>query len=415
MWQPRVIVFACLLIIKAAANSVAAPPDPPGFGRRIAVSGDDLLVSAPFAAGKGKVFLFRRTGEKHRLVQTIKPPFSLGRGEFGQALELRGGTLVVGDSQATSAFTSSAGAAFVYEIEGETLSEPVRLISPKPQRNAVFGDALALRDDWLAIGESGNSDGGGVTLFRRHDGVWKAMHKLSATQLDTDDRSISMFGQSVALTSKELIVGAPMTRIGDKRFGLVFVYQRDDEGKLAKEPTQLVWPDQPPDAFFGHDLAVGDDFVVVSALLAEINGIEGAGAACVYVRGKDGQLPDHPTAVLTPNKPLASEGFSSSLAIVDRRIFVGTGAPHEGERSVYVFEPKADAPTQWGQVARLQAKAKGASFGSWGIAAAGDRLYVGDPFPGEASPKLGQIVIFARETSDGQTSYREVETIAMPE
>lgn len=414
-------LLSCLLLLAVAGKQVLSaaqrPLSPPCFGYAIAAQEDLLLVSAPNVInGGGQAYLFRREGKSHRLLKVVKRPTQWGKNMFGEDVALDRKTLVIGDSGASAAFTTSAGATYLFDMPklGEPVDKPRRVFPPRPERLAGFGESVALYDDLLAVGESARNDGGSVTLFRRKNDKWTRESTINATQLNSDSMIAAWFGKSVAMNERTLVVGAPWTMFDEVTMGTVFVYEKNDQGQFADAPTTLTWKVRKKQDFFGHSVALEEDLMVVSALLADVGGQEDAGAVCVYVRGSNGRFASEPACVLTADRPRKGAGFGSRVAVSGRRILVGTGKPADGESGVYVFEPIDDDNSKWNQVALLQGTDEAAGFGSWGLAVTNALIYVGEPYSQPYGDHNGQVVVIAREEKEGQVTFRRIETIKMP-
>ena len=402
----------------AASLNGAEPLEPPCFGWSIATHGDLVLIGAPFQDDSlGRAYLFRRQGERHELVQVIKRPLALGRTRFGETVALNESALVVGEPLASAAFRDSAGAVYVYPMSkpGEPAEEPQRLVGKSPESDGGFGGALALVGPLLAVGEDGREDGGRVTLLRRGKQDWQSVKQFSAEQLDDKTRSIAWFGQGLAMNETTLVVGAPFSIINDvQRLGIAFVYQADAAGEFNAPPRALTWPNQRAYDQFGGPVVLHSDFIAVSAMLADIDGKEDAGAVCIFARGQNGQFAEQPTYVLTADEPAEREGFGIKMALLGRRLLIGTSESAEGEPGVYVFEPANQELTQWTQVTRLTGSDPQAGFGSRSLATAGSLLYVGEPFAYPRSGHNGQVAVIACDEANGKLSFRRVETIKLP-
>jgi hypothetical protein len=115
-----------------------------------------------------------------------------------------------------------AGAAYLFERSGDSWRQELYLKSPETGDDDVFGSALALRDDALAVGAPGEDsaatgiggdptdvtagDAGAVWLFLRDDdGNWNLEAYVKAGNTGAGDR----FGTAVALGGESLAVGAP--------------------------------------------------------------------------------------------------------------------------------------------------------------------------------------------------------------
>ena len=216
-----------------------------GFGSTVALDGDTLAVGAPdersaatgidgdqtddTAAEAGAVYVFTRSGGDWAQQAYLKASNTDAFDRFGSALGLHGDRLAVGapgEASATGAQSDDAepeaGAAYLFERRGGAWSQEAYLKSAETGDDDVFGSALALRDDALAVGAPGEDsaatgvggdptddtagDAGAVWLFLRDDdGDWNLEAYLKAANAGADDR----FGSAVAIGAESLAAGAP--------------------------------------------------------------------------------------------------------------------------------------------------------------------------------------------------------------
>jgi hypothetical protein len=158
------------------------------FGYAVAISGDYAMVGAPFAEGKGTVYIFHRDGEQWgqqaKLVSQTEG--------FGWAVSL------CGDEAAIGSFARQVGAISFYRRSDTTWRENGSYFGLNG-----FGYAVAIHDGWALAGA--HSDGSGtVTTFQRINGGWAFRGKLT----EPDAQPNSLFGYAVSLADGYAIVGA---------------------------------------------------------------------------------------------------------------------------------------------------------------------------------------------------------------
>jgi FG-GAP repeat protein len=153
------------------------------FGERVAVHSSTVAVTAPgWHSGRGAVYLFNCTDT--RCVQRQKVIAADGRpgDDFGHAVDLGSGVLVVG----------------------------------APQANWVPGDPS------LPPSETNHRAGGSAYLFVRSGATWTQQQKLhpGARQLNW----YATFGLQVAVSATHVVIGAPF-QVDDNEPGFVVDYQ----------------------------------------------------------------------------------------------------------------------------------------------------------------------------------------------
>ena len=212
------------------------------FGGAVALSGDTLAVGA---IGKnsadnskpdtGAVYVFTRDNNEEWHQQGFLRAFNADAGDsFGGAVALSGDTLAVGAVGKNSADNSKpdTGAVYVFTRDNnEEWRQQGFLRSFNADTGDLFGSAVALSGDTLAVGAvgengAGNSepDTGAAYVFIRSNRVWRQQAILRAFNAEAGD----LFGGALALSGDTLALGA----VGEGGFdnsepdaGAVYVFQ----------------------------------------------------------------------------------------------------------------------------------------------------------------------------------------------
>ena len=245
--------------------------------------------------------------------------------------------------------------------------------------------------------DSGPSQIGAVYVFSQQNGQWaqEAYIKPSIAPISSD-----LFGQALALDGNTLAVGyseSPGEMIGIAGIhgaGAVYVFTRDngawsEQGHLHAEV---------PGAFdgFGAVLSLSGDRLAIGAPLesSAATGVNGdqtddslvyAGAAYVFARTGGVWSQE---AYIKASNPSKGASFGDSVALDGDTLAVGSpqedsGALNSG--AVYVFARDANG---WAQTAHIKASNPGpGDFFGVSVALSGDVLAVGAPF--EASDANG--------------------------
>lgn len=347
-------------------NLLPAPYQPiaiPAY--TVAVSGDRIAVGTPGDSTRGEfrgsVRLFRRAGGEWTEAPYLVENTPASDGDlFGLAVALSGDLLVVGAPGEEQPGTSDggtitdAGAVHVYKLT-DTAAVPVqRLTATFVDERALFGGAVALSSDWLAVGapleeessQSGSPDAdphadshndtGSVYVYARDGDVLGEARRIAGTT-----RS-GVLGVSLAVSGSELAAGSPAPLAGQ---GSVVLY---DLGAADAGAKATLVPNDPRAYLFGVSVAMTPDFVVVGA----------------------------------PFSGGRADGTGSQDASLFAHYYQSTG-------SAYVFRK-----TEGGDLneTRCRIKASNAdtcdNFGVW-VAAAGDYFAVGAPFEDGLAPGIG--------------------------
>ena len=248
-----------------------------GFGYSAAISGDTLVVSAPgtplpdkqvetsvgeISAGglAGAVYIFRREGDAWMQGMKLTPADSEAGDQFGFRLALSADTLVISAPHKwTPSGGNAAGVVYVFKRAGETWNQQARLAAPDGAPFDLFGSALALQADTLAVSArgadpAGKTNSGAVYVYQRQGEEWL----LSAKLVAPDAASRDYFGEAILLTEDVLVAGAPGhdERASGDNFGSVYLFRRS--GDNWQPAGRLAPPDLEENAQFGYALAINE-------------------------------------------------------------------------------------------------------------------------------------------------------------
>lgn len=188
------------------------------FGRRVALSGDTVLVGAPATAvdgepWAGKVYGYERSPDGWTSTEELVAPDGEADDEFGRTLALDGDTAVVG-----APGDDGAGTAYVFERSGGEWSERARVseLGRFDHDDGPFD--VALRGDTVLVGDPDGSGSGRVRRLDRTDDGWTRTAALVPDDPDPSDE----FGTAVAIAGSEALVGAPSEREDRRGRGYLF-------------------------------------------------------------------------------------------------------------------------------------------------------------------------------------------------
>lgn len=209
------------------------------------------------------------------------------------------------------------------------------------------------------------------------------------------------FGTNVALHGDLLVVGSPQQEVnGQRRAGSVFLYRRD---ALTREWTLLhTLSPEIANAEFGHAVAIEDDILAVGAIDETAEGQQAAGKVHLYQRNLGG--PDNwgELTSFTGSGIRRFEDFGSTLALHQGLLAVGAERAQVGGISnvgvVYLFDRDEGGVNNWGEIRRLQAADPVANsrFGR-ALAISGDRIAVGCPdLAVDGQSRKGAVYLFER-------------------
>lgn len=293
--------------------TLTAPSGSEGFGKAVAVA-DGIVVIGAHESNEdmGRAFLYRITDYTNKRVyspteltnpRTKKEDWD--NDHFGFAVAASNAAVVVGAHNGPQ-----KGAVYYYNTNGFFQSLTPEKIIPKEGIDN-FGYSLALWDDTLVVSDPSEHP-------PYEDVVWTSNQKITSPR-------ISHFGDSLALSSKLLVVGAwASDEKGVYCSGAVYVYAHDESRGLYVNPKKIRANDGAKGDSFGISVATSMDTVYV-----------GTSSESVYVYKvsvKNGDISFNLKDKLTKKD---KKGFGRSLAASEGILVVG--APG-GSGLVYVYK-----------------------------------------------------------------------------
>ncbi len=218
------------------------------FGYSVAISGDTLVIGAPYTPQslgvEGAAFVYRRN-----LIAGQYPPWKLnttffappaiesGSDLLGYAVATDGAQVLVGapltriKTCLRGCYTES-GVAYLYTLQNGTFGNGVFFEPPNPQSGSYFGSSVAINSATIAVGAT-------VTVGTTYPFVDIFSSNGSTTYTFTTQINSQLsntapndhFGHAVALNGTSLAVGAPNEPVGIyTNLGAVYVYDQNSGG-----------------------------------------------------------------------------------------------------------------------------------------------------------------------------------------
>jgi hypothetical protein len=265
--------IAFVLCVCAAASSVEGAtrtelaklvdPDPnagANFGYSVAVSGDTLIVAAPFfySAGlaRGAAFVYVRVKGAWVFQQELASNIGVG---FGGSVALSGDTAVIGHAPVAGVYPDSA---HVFVRSNGVWTQQALLTVTDP--------AIPYPNVGTSVAVSGNTalvsggDSGSVYVFVRAGTTWTRQAKLVSADLVpyTDDFGGFIGGRSVALAGDTAIVGADHAKVGaNTEQGAAYVFVRS--GNTWAQQAKLTASTGRANSRFGGVVALSGDTALI--------------------------------------------------------------------------------------------------------------------------------------------------------
>lgn len=344
--------FGRALALSGDTLAVGAPFD--GHGG----SGIDPAPAGESSPDSGAVHIFRfRDGVWEREAY-IKAGDAESGALFGYSVALRGDVLAVGAYLEDAALEepggalTDSGAVHVFQRRDGVWHPAGHLLPSQPQRGAGFGYSIALSTDTLAVGAHLEAGSGAVHLFGRDGERWTQGPVLRAPAPGSND----LFGSALALDGETLAVGAHLADGAHENGGAVYIYRR--RSGVWSEPVRLEPTPGGAEHRFGRSVALANDILAAGAYLedgggtgvrrsAEPGAVRAAESGAVYVYTRSGDdWTQH--AYIKAGNADAGDMFGYAVAVSGDTLIAG--APTEaaagpdpsdnavaGAGAVYVF------------------------------------------------------------------------------
>lgn len=250
------------------------PSDTPAdadFGMAVSISGGTVVVGSQ----AGKAYVFVRSGSAWSQ-QAILTSDATADDGFGQSVSVSGGTAIVGAGACDDKNTTDSGAAFIFVRSGTKWSQQAKLLAADRADEDYFGSAVAISGETVLVGAPGkNVSSGVVYVYTRGGAAWSRQAVLTAS----DGGILDEFGNSVALSGNTAAIGAYNTE-GETGAGYIFTRAGTAwfERAILKASDRDYWDS------FGSVIATTADKAVVGACRNDDPEYE-AGAAYAYKMG----------------------------------------------------------------------------------------------------------------------------------
>ncbi|WP_419191858.1 hypothetical protein [Engelhardtia mirabilis] len=306
------------------------PVDSDLFGYSLAVDGDVLLVGAvrQSATGplSGAAHVFRRNDSTWSHAQTLSPPNPTYKEEFGYAVDVEGGLLVVG-APSNGTLGIRQGAVYVWRDLGFGFATFEAAIYPTSvQSQAEAGTSVATDGVVIVAGApfdtaNGKGSAGSVVQFGKVGGVWIEQQRIVAPVPETDGQ----FGTAIDLAPSYLAAGSPRDDTFGAQEGTVFLYARTAASWSLAQSIAPAAATLASTVAFGSSVAMTDDALVVGYLEQCCQG----DAAGVAFWERNGAIWTETKQIFAPEGGSDDKSFGFDVAITDELIVVG--APEDSD------------------------------------------------------------------------------------
>lgn len=364
------------------------------FGYSVAIDGTTVLVGAYKAdtdgvidAGAAYVYVLGNKGWYQQAKLVADPVFV--DDTLGGAVALNNDVAMLGVSRRDDKGKDS-GAVVSFERESNTWVQNQIFTAPDAKPGDVFGQSIALTENFLVIGAPRNDslgvDSGAAYIYKRESGIWLYQAKIKAS----DGAAGDLFGISVAIDGNTILVGADLNDEVAQEAGAVYVYVFDDN--QWKQEAKLVASDGGKTDIFGVRVSLAQNTALISARRDDIDelGID-AGSAYIFVR--DGNTWTQEVKLISPDGE-ADDRFGRGVALSENTAIISAmnhDANGTDTGALYVYKREAKG---WRYASKIVANNSmpGDKFG-WNVALSNEVAVIAAPHHDAKGQQSGAVYI----------------------
>jgi hypothetical protein len=246
--------------------------------------------------------------------------------QFGYSVAVGSGRIVVGTPYKTIGSNADQGAAYIYDLDGNEVGIITDVSGAAGDR---FGWSVAAGSGRIVVGAPFNNIG-----FNGDQGS-AYIYDLDGNQLGiitaSDGATSDLFGNSVAVGSGRIVVGAYSNDIGSNaNQGSAYIFDLD-----GNEVGIITASDGAANDEFGYSVAVGSGRIVVGTPYKTIGSNDDQGSAYIF------DLNGNQLGIITASDAAALDRFGWSVAVGSGKIVVGApynNIPQIDQGSAYIFD-----------------------------------------------------------------------------
>lgn len=257
------------------------------FGRDVAIKGDYAVAGVPnddtYGEDAGAAFVFQFNGQTWNRIAKLTASDAVAGDNFGSNVAITEERIVIA-ATAWNRINYISGKLYVFEKPSSgwaNMHESAIVSRVSTTVRGNFGYALAAHGDEIAVSQYDNSGSdiyGQVYIFDKTGTTWSLKATLSPQSAVIN--STYGFGASLAFNGQTLVVGAPLG--GTSRSGTVYLFEKPQSGWANVSQVANFLPSDPIFyGYFGYSVALHNNTVMVGSTYADSQ----AGAAYIFEKG----------------------------------------------------------------------------------------------------------------------------------
>jgi hypothetical protein len=289
--------------------------------------------------------------------QTLVAADGASGDRFGASIAISGNYVIITAPFAKVNGKTWQGAAYAFVLSTNSCEQTQKIVASEGVAFDTFGTCVQLNSKWAFISAGGANRAGNVMPYRvfafryvprRSEGEW-----VESSILDAPDPadSTSAFGTALALSASSLLIGSRTATVdGRLGQGAAYLYNYVRPNRWILE-SRLTPKDDAPRENFGSSVAldVNGREILVGAVGTVVNGNVSQGAVYRFNR-QDGDWRQVQT--MTASDGAALNLFGASMSLSKNRVLIGAYGAGGYTGAAYAFVLRAGA---WQQMKVLKA------------------------------------------------------------
>jgi hypothetical protein len=316
--------------------AVLAPSDPQAyirFGYSVAIKGDYIVVGAPKygypggANAGGAAYIFHRVGNNWVQVMKLKESSPSFGHEFGQSVDMNSSTIVVGCPGYS--YTGVPGSVYVYTLTGNTWQLETILKANVAEGNDLgVSVSISKTNNYIIAGApytdnaaAGLTDCGAVYIFTNSQGNWLQHSRIFQSNASNQ----AFFGEKVSFYNNRILAS-----------------DHNNVCQLFTKPgvlwtfSQSYYNPTPNSTSFGENVLMQENYMFISAIEDQAQGMEKAGAVYVYKKNAAGAFVFFKR--MTDINALGYDYFGTSVSFDGFNLLIGIPeSPYGYEKGKVIF------------------------------------------------------------------------------
>jgi len=380
-------------LMKKAVTEELTPED--HYGYAVSISGNYAVVGSPYEdesqygentiLDAGAAYIFFNNAGNWSQVKKIVANQRRAHDHFGTSVSINGRYIIIGapeqDLDRTGEnFLEDAGAAYIFYREdgvhnwqqSNKVTPVIRKAGDHFARSVSMGDNIAVAGAPDTEHASGENNYGSAYVFGKDQGntnYWGQVKELTAP-VRVDE---AHFGQSVAISGNNLIVGAHGDTYDYRGTvitltGAAYMFNKDEQGQNNWGLLKKMYCSNPANNDrFGYSVAISGAYAIVGAFNESqdskgLSFISKAGSAFIYKQNQGGTDNWGLLKKITATSRSANDNFGSAVSINAQYAMVGAPGADlniieeaflENNGAAYLFRKDLGGSDNWGQSQKI--------------------------------------------------------------